>query len=95
MFISREKALKAYQHISYYSIQRDQFRKKNLIQNQIKIFTKTHQIAHFFKIFSRGSMPHIMCAADTWAPAGGGGQEGALPPPPPGNSKIWVPPRIT
>ena len=51
MFIHRENAMKAHQHISYGSIQRDHF-KKNLIQNLIKIFTKTHQIAHLSK-FSR------------------------------------------
>ena len=62
MFIHRENALKAHQHISYCSIQRDHL-KKNLIQNMIKIFTKTHQIAHFFKIFMQGSMPLSMCAA--------------------------------
>ena len=66
MFIHRENVLKAHQHtcISYCSIQKDQFKKKNLIQNLFKIFTNTHQIAHFFKIFSNGSMPHSMCAAD-------------------------------
>ena len=64
MFIHRENALKAHQHISCCSIQRDHFKKTILIQNLIKIFTNTHQIAHFFKIFSKGSMPHSMCAAD-------------------------------
>ena len=29
-----------------------------------KIFTKTHQIAHFFKIFSQGKKPPSICAAD-------------------------------
>ena len=57
MFIHRENALKSHQYISYCSIQRDHFKKTILIQNLIKIFTKTHQIAHFFKIFSQGSMP--------------------------------------
>ena len=47
MFIHRENALKAIYHIVLY--------KKILIQNLIKICTKTHQIAHFFKIFSQGS----------------------------------------
>ena len=60
MFIHRENALKAHQHISYCSIQRDHFKKTILVQNLIKIFIKTHQIAHFFKIFWLGSM----CAAD-------------------------------
>ena len=60
MFIHRENALKAHQHSS---IQREHL-KKNLIQNLIKIFTKTHEIAHFFKIFSQGSLPPSMCAAD-------------------------------
>ena len=66
MFIHREYALKSHQHqhISYCSIQRDHFKKTILIQNMIKIFTKTHQIAHFFKIVSRGSMPPEVCAAD-------------------------------
>ena len=64
MFIHKENALKAHQHISYCSIQRDHFEKTILIQYLIKIFTKTHQIAHFFKIFSQGSMPPSMCAAD-------------------------------
>ena len=60
MFIHRENALKTHQHSS---IQREHL-KKNLIQNLIKIFTKTHQIAHFFKFFSQGSLPPSMCAAD-------------------------------
>ena len=60
MFIHRENALKAHQHSS---IQKEHL-KKILIQNLIKIFTKTHQIAHFFKIFSQGSLPPSMCAAD-------------------------------
>ena len=57
MLIHRENALKAHQHMSYCSIQRDQFKKKTLIQNLIKIFTKTHQITYFFKNLSQGSMP--------------------------------------
>ena len=64
MFIHRENALKANQYISYSSIQRDHFKNTILIQNLIKIFTKMHQIAHFFKIFSQGSMLPSMCAAD-------------------------------
>ena len=64
MFIHRENALKAHQHISYCSIQRNHLKKKNLIQNLIKIFTKTHQIATFFQNFLAGSMPPSMCAAD-------------------------------
>ena len=66
MFIHRENAMKAHQHILYCSIQRDHLKKTILIQNLIKIFTKTHQIAHFFKIFLQGSMPPSMCtcAAD-------------------------------
>ena len=64
MFLHRENALKAHQHISYCSIQREHLKKPILIQNLIKIFTMTHQIAHFFKIFSQGSMPPSMCAAD-------------------------------
>ena len=57
MFIHRENALKAHQHISYCSVQRDHFKKKFLIQNLIKIFTKTHQTAHFFKISRRVACP--------------------------------------
>ena len=64
MFIHREKALKAHYHISYCSIQRDHFKKSILIQNLNKIFTKTHQIANFFKIFSQGGKPPSMCTAD-------------------------------
>ena len=64
LFIHMENDMKAHQHISYCSIQRDHFKKTILIQNLIKIFTKTHQIAYFFKIFSQGSMPPSMCAAD-------------------------------
>ena len=54
MFIHRENALKAHQYacISYSSIQRHLFKNTILIQNLIKIFTKTHQIAHYSK-FSR------------------------------------------
>ena len=54
MFIHRENALKAHQHLTYCYTQRDHFKKTILMQNLIKIFAKTHQIAHFFKIFSRG-----------------------------------------
>ena len=64
MFIHRENALKAYYHISYCSIQRDHFKKTFLIQNLNKIFTKTHQIADIFTIFSHGSKSPSMCAAD-------------------------------
>ena len=64
MFIHRENALKAHQYISYGSIQSYHFKNTILIQNLIKIFTKMHQIAHFFKIFSQGSMLPSMCAAD-------------------------------
>ena len=64
MFLHRENALKAHYHISYCSIQRDHFTKTILIQNLNRIFTKTHQIAHFFKIFSQGSKLPSMCAAD-------------------------------
>ena len=49
MFIHRENALKAHQHISYCSIYTCHFKKKILIQNLIKRFTKTHQIAHLKK----------------------------------------------
>ena len=65
MFIHRENALKAHYHIRYCSIQlRDHLKKTILIQNLIKIFTKTHQIAHFSKIFSQGIKTPSMCAAD-------------------------------
>ena len=60
MFIHRENALKAHQHhILFYTCHL----KKKIIQNLIKIFTKTYQIALFLK-FSQGSMPPSMCAAD-------------------------------
>ena len=42
IFIHRENALKAHQHISYCFINISPLKKKNLIQNLIKIFTKTH-----------------------------------------------------
>ena len=61
MFIHRVNALKGHQHdyiILFYT------KRANLIQNLIKIFTKTHEIAHFFKIFSHGNMPPSMCSAD-------------------------------
>ena len=66
MFIHRENALKAHQYtcISFSSIQRDHSKNTILIQNLIKIFTKTHQIAYFFKIFSQGSMLPSISAAD-------------------------------
>ena len=44
MSTHRENALKAHQHILYCSILVTL--KKKLIRNLIKIFTKTHQIAH-------------------------------------------------
>ena len=46
MFVYRENALKAHQHISYCSILVN-LKKKNFIQNLIK----TYQIAHFQKKF--------------------------------------------
>ena len=66
MFIIRENALKpiiihVYHIVLYKEIT---LKKTILIQNLNKIFTKTHQIAHFFKIFSQGSKPPSMCAAD-------------------------------
>ena len=57
MFIHTENALKAHQHISYCPIQRDHFKKEFLIQNLIKIFTKTHQITHVFKFSCRVACP--------------------------------------
>ena len=53
LFIHRENDLKRPYILSYCSIQRDHF-KKNLMQNLIKIYTKTHQIAHFFLNFLAG-----------------------------------------
>ena len=41
MFIHRENALKAHQHISYCFIQRYHVKKTILKQNVIKIFTNT------------------------------------------------------
>ena len=66
MFIHSENALKAHQYtcMSYSSIQRDNFKNTILIQYRIKIFSKTHQIAHFLKICSQGSMLPSICAAD-------------------------------
>ena len=57
MLIYRENALKAIQHISYCSIQRGHFKKTILIQNLLKILTKTHQIAHFSKFSRRVACP--------------------------------------
>ena len=57
MSIHRENALKAHQHISYCSIQRDHFKTTILTQNLIKIFTKTHQIAPYFKNFLEWHLP--------------------------------------
>ena len=64
MFIHRENALKAHQHNYVILVYTKRAFKKFLTQNLIKIFTKTHEIAHFFKIFSQSSMPPSMCAAD-------------------------------
>ena len=71
MFIHRENALKAHQHISYHcSIPREHFKKKNfntksdqnIRQDEFfKIFAKTHQIAHFLKICSRGIACPLAC----------------------------------
>ena len=64
MLIHRGTTLKAHQHISYSVVvavtllmsivlyKEITLKKNNFIQNLIKIFTKTHQIAHFFKNFS-------------------------------------------
>ena len=59
MFIHRENALKAHQHIWFYTCHFKKKKKKKLI----KIFTKTHEIAHLKKIL-QGSMPPGMCATD-------------------------------
>ena len=65
MFIHRENALKAHQHISYCPIQRYHLKKTNIFNTKTdQNIIKTHQIANFFKIFSQGSMPPSMCAAD-------------------------------
>ena len=64
MFIHRENALKAHQHNIILFYTKRALNKTILIQNLIKIFIKTHEIAHFFKIFSQGSMPPSMFAAD-------------------------------
>ena len=64
MLIHRENALKAHQHISYCPIQRYHLKKKFFNTKTDQNIIKTHQIAHFFKIFSQGSMPPSMCAAD-------------------------------
>ena len=61
MFIHRENALKAHQHNYIILFYTKRALKKILIQNLIKIFTNTHDIAHFSKIFSQGSMPPSMC----------------------------------
>ena len=61
MFFHRENALKAHQHnyiILFYT--KRALKKTILIENLMKIFIKTHEIAHFFKIFLQVSM----CAAD-------------------------------
>ena len=63
MFIHRKNALKAHQHISYCSIQRNHFKKKFIK----KFDQNVHQDASnctFFQKISRGSMPSSMCAAD-------------------------------
>ena len=64
MFIYRENALKRPSTYIIIVLYKEITLKKTLIQNGIKIFIKTHQIAHFFETFSRGSMPLSMCAAD-------------------------------
>ena len=64
MFNQRENALKRPStYIILFYTKRLLFKKK-LMRNLIKIYTKTHQIAHFFKIFSLESMPPTMCTAD-------------------------------
>ena len=63
MFIYRENALKAHQHISYCFIYTCHFKKKINTKSDQKI----HQDASnctFLKICSQGSMPPSMCAAD-------------------------------
>ena len=61
MFLHRENALKAHQHISYCSIQREHLKNNFNTKSDKNI----HQDAsNFFKIFSQGSMPPSMCAAD-------------------------------
>ena len=64
MFIRRENALERPSTYIILFYTKRSLKKTILIQNLINIFTQTHQIAHVFKIFSRGSMPPIMCAAD-------------------------------
>ena len=64
MFIHRENAPKRPSTYVVLFYTRKSLLKKILIQNLIKIFTKTHPLAYFLKTFSRGSMPPSMCAAD-------------------------------
>ena len=64
MLIHRGNTLKAHQHISYSVVvavtllrsivlYRDHLKKNFYTKSEnLKIFTKTHQIAHFFKNFS-------------------------------------------
>ena len=64
MFIPRENALKAHQHTSYCSIQRDHYKNNFITNSDQNIHQYSSNIAHFFKISSKGSMPPSMCAAD-------------------------------
>ena len=64
MFIHSENALKAHQHISYCSIQRDYF-KKNVNTKSEQNFHQDASNCTFFSIFfSQGTMPPSMCADD-------------------------------
>ena len=62
MLIHIENTMKAHQHISYCSIQRDHLKKTILIQNLNKIFTKTHCTnCTFFKKNSRRVACPLAC----------------------------------
>ena len=66
MFIHRENALKRSSTyiILFYTKRSLKTKIKFYVKNLIKIYTKMHQIGHFYKFFSLGSMPPSMCAAD-------------------------------
>ena len=60
MFIHRENALKRPSTYYHNVLYKEITFKKNLMPNLIKIYNKTHQIAHFFIFFFTGEHAPII-----------------------------------
>ena len=65
MFIHRENALKAHQHISYCSMQRDHFKRNNFnTKSDQNIHQDASNCTFFKKISGRVACPLAICATE-------------------------------